>query len=112
MAPLSLAAAAMVRFTGVVPSVSRTMALLAQPARRRFGLHLHARHGDGLVRRPRRARPRDGGALGELTFRRRVTRSDKDAVVASLPRIAIDFARDVFSDFARGDAIFHGALVA
>src|SRR5229473_6785400 len=31
MAPLSLAAAAMVRFTGVVPSVSRTIALVVQP---------------------------------------------------------------------------------
>src|SRR6266478_7186643 len=31
MAPLSLAAAAMVRFTGVVPSVSRTTALVLQP---------------------------------------------------------------------------------
>src|SRR5260370_40017673 len=31
MAPLSLAAAATVRFTGVVPSVSRTMALVVQP---------------------------------------------------------------------------------
>jgi hypothetical protein len=33
-------------------------------------------------------------------------------VVTSLPRIAIDFAREVFGNFARGDAIFHGALVA
>src|SRR5260370_20667976 len=31
MAPLSLAAAAMVRFTGVVPSVSRTTALVVHP---------------------------------------------------------------------------------
>ncbi len=31
MGPLSLAAEPMVRLTGVVPSVSRTMALVAQP---------------------------------------------------------------------------------
>src|SRR5712692_2407066 len=50
--------------------------------------------------------------FGEFAFRGRVSRSDKNAVVTSLPRIAIDFARDVFGDFARRDAIFHGALVA
>ena len=37
MAPLSLAAAEMVTFTGVVPSVSRTMALVVQPLGAVFG---------------------------------------------------------------------------
>src|SRR6266849_5629366 len=50
--------------------------------------------------------------FSELALRGRVSRSDKNAVVTSLPRIAVDFACDVFGDFACGDAIFHGALVA
>src|SRR6266851_2368472 len=50
--------------------------------------------------------------FGELALRGRVACGDKNAVITSLPRIAVDFARDVFGDFTRGDAKFHGALVA
>src|SRR2546422_5381577 len=40
------------------------------------------------------------------------TSRDEDAVETYLARVAIDFARDVFCDFPRGDAVVHGALIA
>jgi hypothetical protein len=52
MAPLSLAAET-VTFTGVVPSVSRTTALVVQL----LGAVFACSHGDGLVRSPGRACP-------------------------------------------------------
>ncbi len=49
---------------------------------------------------------------GEFTVGWRLACGYEYAVIASLSGVAIDFASDVFGDFARGDAIFQGALVA
>src|SRR6266581_3020239 len=50
--------------------------------------------------------------ISKLRFGWQFSSRDEDAVKTSLPRIAVDFARDVFGDFARRDAILHDALVA
>src|SRR5258708_29900442 len=50
--------------------------------------------------------------VGQLRFRRRLARGDENSVKTSLARIAVDFTRDVFGDFTRGDAVIHSALVA
>src|SRR5712664_2822549 len=48
--------------------------------------------------------------IGEFRFGRRRSGSDENSVKTSLPRIAVDFARDVFGDFPRGDAVLHVRL--
>ena len=50
--------------------------------------------------------------IGEFGFGGRFAGCDEHAVEASLPRVAIDLARDVFGDFAGSDGISHEALVA
>src|SRR2546427_2974614 len=53
-----------------------------------------------------------GARLGELFLGGFVTGADEYAVKTSLPRVGIDFAREVFGNRARRDGKFRGAFVA
>ena len=49
---------------------------------------------------------------GKFTFGGRFTSGDKYAADTSLPRIVVEFARDVFGDFPGGDVVLHEVSVA
>src|SRR6266849_5249026 len=50
--------------------------------------------------------------VGQLRFRRLRAGGDEDAVKTSLAGIVVEFAGDVFGDFAGGDLDRHGAFIA